>query len=300
MTGYPYYYIGVDSWFDTGRILVHDLPDYVQGSIGTVPWQTDAMELDRYAPELQPVINESMKVYNHLLASWQEYWDMGYTEKLYVHVPSSTAIYGYDSMYTLAYALEIYLTENTITDNNINITKLNEIILGNKINNKIINGEPVFIGASGNVRFDENGDRSEGLYSFGNALKNGTVAYFGYFYQTGDTLRLEVDYDKIIWPEYFTQRDMTPRSHVLTIDTIKFISQNLIYIIYVLSGVSIAITITYAILTWKYRNNRVLRAASWRINLVMCLGCLFGYVRYVRYRITFLYPLTIKRYLFCF
>ena len=276
LTGYPYFYIGVDAWFDTGRILNNNVSNYTQGFIGTVPWQTDAMPLESYDNDLQPTINESMTIYHNLINSWEEYYNNGYQKELYnLQIPSSTAIYGYDAMYTLARALHKYLEDTPITDDGyINITKLNDIIINNEI---------AFIGASGHIKFDQNGDRSDGLYAFGNAGENGYVSYFGYFYQDGDNLTLMVDYDNITWPKYFVERGIEPRSGIKTTERIQDISQHVRTPLYIFCCLSLVITLIYASLTWHYHTNRVLRAASWRINLVMCVGCLFGYISIIIY-----------------
>ena len=36
--GYPYYYIGVDSWFDEALIEQAGIQDFSDGYIGTLPW----------------------------------------------------------------------------------------------------------------------------------------------------------------------------------------------------------------------------------------------------------------------
>eukprot|EP01084_Bolivina_argentea_P002494 4601_1 len=74
-----------------------------------IPWQTFAMPLESYDDSIKPVINESMVIYTKVLKLWEYYYNNGYSDELRVEVPSSTAIYGYDSMYTLAKALEIYM-----------------------------------------------------------------------------------------------------------------------------------------------------------------------------------------------
>jgi len=180
-------------------------------------------------------------------------------------------------MYTLAHSLQIYLDKEYGDVGNINITKLNEIILN----------EISFVGASGLIVFDENGDRSEdGLYAFGNSLNiNGDVEYFGYFYEDNEELKLSVDYDKIIWPQYFIDRDMIPRSGQLTKEQIVDISKSVYIPMYTLSVLSMCITLIYVALTWKYHNTAVLRAASWKINLIMCAGGLCGYVSMIIYGI---------------
>lgn len=53
----------------------------------------------------------------------------------------------------------------------------------------------------------------------------------------------------------------------------------------VLTSVSIAVTVGYMALTVRYRNHRILRAASWKINLVMCTGALLGYTTMMMYGI---------------
>ena len=62
----------MDAWFDTGRILNNNVSNYTQGFIGTVPWQTDAMPLESYQEDIQPIIEKSIQVYDGLLQSWSK------------------------------------------------------------------------------------------------------------------------------------------------------------------------------------------------------------------------------------
>ena len=275
LTGYPYLYIGVDAWFDSPTISGKKIEKYAQGTIGTVPWQTDAMPLSAYDDALQPLINESMQIYNNLLDSWTHYWNAGYSANLYTETPSTTAIYGYDSMYTLAHALQLYLDRNTghghINVRNLNISLLNDIIIN----------EIAFTGASGEVKFDSNGDRAEGLYAFGNVLNDSTVAYFGYF----NEFNVSVNYENIVWPNYFTERGMQPRSSMLTIDEIVDISEGVLVPMYILCVLSMLVTLFLMAMSFKYREESVLRAASWKINQIMVVGSVFGYVAMIIYGI---------------
>eukprot|EP01083_Nonionella_stella_P001232 3601_1 len=271
LTGYPYYYIGADAWLDKGSITTQNCTMFAQGAIGTIPWQTLAMPLDTYDDDIRPIINQSMITYHAMLSSWATYWSNGYQNELRVEAPSSTAIYGYDAMYTLAYALQKYIDDGHANvghlHEHLNISLLNEITLN----------EVSFVGASGNVFYDKNGDREEGLYALGNALTDGTIDYFGYFYENNGDLKLSVAFDNIIWPKDFVERGMTPQSDVVTHTQIVAIEQGVLIPIYVLTIISMIVVIVYAFLTVKYHSHSVLRAASWKINLVMCVGCLCGY-----------------------
>eukprot|EP01084_Bolivina_argentea_P257806 434431_1 len=277
LTGYPYYYVAVDSWIDTDNGQHKNVMKYVEGSIGTVPWQPLALPLQSYHDDIKPIINDSMIIYDRFLSLWSYYYNIGYSDELKIDIPARNAIYAYDAVYTLAYVLQQYINDgmNIETSNDINITKLNEIIL-NDIH---------FIGATGTVEFNNFGDRLNGLYAFANVLQNGQVEYFGYFYQQLNESKLWIDHDKIMWPSDFEKRGIIPQSDIIIIDEIVAINTNILIPIYVLSILSICITITYVLLTWKYHLEKAIRSASWKINLVMCFGCLCGYVTMIIYGI---------------
>eukprot|EP00485_Elphidium_margaritaceum_P007900 CAMPEP_0202709426 /NCGR_PEP_ID=MMETSP1385-20130828/21551_1 /ASSEMBLY_ACC=CAM_ASM_000861 /TAXON_ID=933848 /ORGANISM="Elphidium margaritaceum" /LENGTH=792 /DNA_ID=CAMNT_0049368687 /DNA_START=198 /DNA_END=2576 /DNA_ORIENTATION=- len=266
LTEYPYFYLGVDAWFDTNRIQASNISNFTVGSIGTVPWQTDAMPLDRYGADLQPIIDESMHIHSRMLETWSAYWNDTAEHELLLETPSSTAIYGYDAMYVLAYALQQYLDDGHVLNAvSGNIDILRDIIVQNVS----------FVGASGNVTFDENGDRSQGLYAFGNSDADGNVNLIGYFYPDSTTgnLSLSVDDDAIVWPPVFTAKNITPRSSILNITSIENISPRVLIPMYFFSGLSVLLVVFFAITTIRYRRKQIMRAGAWKINLVMCCGC---------------------------
>ena len=102
------------------------------------------------------------------------------------------SIYGWDSLYSLAYALDIFDQRYNIKDN---ILRMNSSFIISQLNDIIIN-DVQFLSVTGNVSFLHNGDRANGLYAFGNVIDNdGKVEYFGYF---TDTLS-EVQFTNITW-----------------------------------------------------------------------------------------------------
>jgi len=281
LTEYPYFYLGVDAWFDTNRIQSSGIENFSMGYIGTVPWQTDAMSLDRYTTDLQPIINQSMHIHSRMLRTWDAYWNNGddTTHELLLKTPSSTAIYGYDAMYVLAHTLQQYLDDgHALSEVANSIEILRDIIVGNR--------RP-FTGASGFVTFDENGDRSQGLYAFGNSDADGNVNFFGYFYPDATTgnLTLSVDWDAIVWPPMFTDRNISPRSWILTHDTIVDISPRVLIPMFFFSILSMLIVAFFALTTIHYRDHKIMKAGSWRVNLFMCFGCFCAYLSMIIYGI---------------
>ena len=281
--GYPYLYLGVDAWFDGSAITEWNLTKQTQGFVGTTPWQPNSLPLDSYSDEVKPAVEQSMLKSKALSDSWTEYYNNANSKgKLKdLEKPGSTYIYGYDALYSLVFAMQ-YMEDNIgcihcllQTDPNI-ISTLHQIILN----------DVDFIGASGHVIFDKIGERKNGLYSFGNILENGSLNYFGYFSQDIDgNITYKLDAAKIVWPKYFRDKQMIPRSEPLMYQKYKNIPILLTLIIFVVAMLSILIAIGFIITLSCHRNNKIILAASWRLNIVMCIGSIIGYIAIILYGI---------------
>eukprot|EP01084_Bolivina_argentea_P275120 469103_1 len=279
---YPYFYIGTDEWITEAHMITT-----TAGWIGTIPWFPNSLELNEYENDMKDIVNKSTDYYNKLLTTWNYYYNQGNEEHLYSETVSTWANYGYDAVYVLAYAIqeiennqEIYgadlwdLIHNTDSKTVINI--LNDIII-NKTD---------FIGTSGHVLFDQVGDRVNGLYLFGNVLHNGTIRNFGYFYQHIDgTITSKLNVNNIVWPSYFNDNNMIPRSHVLIRKQVITINEFTFIFMLTVAGVSILIAMLFIILLICFRKNRVIRSASYRINIIMCIGGIMCYIAVILYGI---------------
>ena len=157
LTGYPYYYLGVDAWLDSSAIS-DEFGDEIHGFMVTLPWNINTLNLNEYDDEMYQIINSSYIKTTKLLNKWDD--------KLLINPPRTCVVYAYDVIYsvinTIEYIEEEYgvnfksqLLKNTSTQQVINL--LNDIITNNIH----------FIGASGVVSFGGNGDRKNGFFSFG-------------------------------------------------------------------------------------------------------------------------------------
>ena len=255
---YPYYFIGCDAWFDSNSVKTHNVSHYTQGFIGTRPWNTVDLPLDEYKQnDIKETVNQSMTLYNEI---YQLFPDV---------VSSNQAIYGYDSLYALVYAMQDFLTNYDANISAMNVSIFHEIMTKNVD----------FIGLSGHILFDEFGDRVDGIYSFGNLLDNGTMQYFGYFRHNESY----IDFDLITWPNDFVERGTIPRSDILIIDQIITINHSAFVTIFVFVGLSILFLLTVSILICMHRSNPILISASWRLTLLISPGCLLAFIGILLY-----------------
>ena len=63
ITGYPYFYVGTDAWLSTAVLEQWGIAkkDEAKGYIGTVPWQTDSLDLSFYDDEIQELLTKSLE-----------------------------------------------------------------------------------------------------------------------------------------------------------------------------------------------------------------------------------------------
>eukprot|EP01084_Bolivina_argentea_P062281 113878_1 len=282
--GYPYYYIGVDSWVDSYDVIQQNISQYVEGYIGTVPWQPGTLSIDDYDEYLRIIYNTS--VYYEKLIS-----DLWSTE--YIRNPSlvynnsvmgSKAVYAWDSLYTIAYALEQFdklYSLQSIFNNSFNAPKTLSIL------NDIIINHTQFLGVTGNVSFDEKGDRQNGLYGYGNLLQNGSVHYVGIFSMNENNTVHSIinDYD-IVWPSEFIQKGVIPpRSSILIVYKLITINQILFYFICSLVSISTLFVIFCICSTYYFHKEPIILAISWKLNMFVCIGCLLCYCGIILYGI---------------
>ena len=305
MIGYPYYYIGDSAWFDQGAINTHEYAEYIHGFIGLVLWQVDALDYSVYANKHEGTntntntdtgningdktvdfYNRSLEINQH----FQKLWNKTYhTDSNVMYNVSDTTVwapYGYDAMRTVFEVLSIYNETiddiDSIWDSNYHDINASDSIINNQSQlmedfKEIIINQINFIGATGNVSFDQNGDRNQGLYLFGNIIDtNGTVNYFGYYYFdpiTKDITMSNIDIkNDIVWPTEFVQRNITPQAKPITLHYIKTFNNTLITISVVCIFVSILIQFLITLLLLKYKQKKIIRSASYKLNIIACMG----------------------------
>eukprot|EP01084_Bolivina_argentea_P278943 476775_1 len=287
MLQYPYLFLGTDGWFDRKTIQSYGLQNVTAGFIGTVPWQTQSLLLNEYMDDIQGDINQSIVKYKNFQNLWDFRYKNGGADNLYLEQPGIFVIYGYDNLYTLFNALK-YIEDNSDLFGG-NLLDLLHLEDSNKIisilNSALLN-ETNFIGLSGRILFNKFGDRIHGLYSFGNILTDGSIDYFGYLYQNDNgTINSTLNKNKIKWPEYFTSKGMIPRTNILVHQKIINVPTVVTIVILAVSTFSIFIALSCIVASIYYRNNRIIRASSWRLNIILCIGAILAYIRIMLYGI---------------
>ena len=269
--GYPYYYIGVDSWIDSVETIISkNMTSFTQGYLGTAPWESSMLSKTDYAVhvDLERMYNASSEKQHYFQEFWEEQYQKDASIFYRFRSPPVLSYYGWDSAYTIAYILQHILEENGTLDH-VDTTNIDWI-------DEIITEQINFIGVTGNVSFQDNGDRDKGVFAFGNILANGSISWIGYFSDFYGTTYF--DEDSIVWPQDFVDRNMTPRTSVLIHTKMLSINSALFITMSTLAGISILIAMILMALTLKYSNEPIIRAASWRLNIAACIGAMMAYI----------------------
>ena len=283
MNDYPYYIIGDSGWFDEGAIRSFGYGEFINGFMGLVLWQVDALPYERYNNSGD---NKIIKFYHETLTNYhkfQELWDNTFEENPdIIYNTSSTTVwapYGYDAMHTIVEML-VYYDENIESIENMwNGNTSQEQVM--QYFKRIIINETNFIGVTGNVSFDKNGDRDQGLYLVGNYIDDNQTINYLYFYDesTQSITASEIDTDSITWPKGFVDVSMVPQSSPITIQKKQVLDTTLVIVVSVFLFLSMIIVIIMIVLLLKYRNAKIIKSASYRLNIIACFGavlCLFS------------------------
>eukprot|EP01084_Bolivina_argentea_P312811 541599_1 len=174
VSGYPYFYLGVDAWMSNDVIRHEELHKFVQGYIGTIPGLPSMLTSQQY--NLFNIYKRNMTIHN---ITKQINEKILHQLKQNSNQTNIFARYGHDSMYALAYALNIF-SENHNNSLDIISTDCGNFLndIQNELRNILFNMNE-FIGASGMVKFDQNGDRIGGFFVYGNIGNDNTINYFG-------------------------------------------------------------------------------------------------------------------------
>eukprot|EP01083_Nonionella_stella_P312585 1118598_1 len=258
--GYPYYFIGIEAWFKnvaswTTRFNWSESP--AQGFISPVPWRPDSLPADYYGADLQ-MIRDKALYYEELLKTS---WDNSY-EYIEYNVPD-LALYGWDSMYTLAHALNEYDKQYSIEQSMFTVFDSSQILRDLDV---IMCDQVQFLGVTGDVTFDDIGNR-----------QNGSMDYFGYIYKN----ITKINQDDIVWPSYFDEKGMIPRSNKLITHELIRIKPMLFTVICVFVCVSVVLVLLVASITIYFRQEPLLVNGSWRLNIFVCFGCLLAYAEII-------------------
>ena len=101
----------------------------------------------------------------------------------------------------------------------------------------------------------------------------------GYIIQTETSppkYKFHIDNSSLTWPAKFGNR--RPLTEPEKIREVGVISKGLAYTFSILSVILIVITIVFMLLIYMWRNKNIMKSASWRLCLLMCFGCILGYI----------------------
>eukprot|EP01084_Bolivina_argentea_P139374 245200_1 len=203
LVGWPHYYIGVDSWFVEAEIRANNILQYVPGYIGTIPGSLSMLTREQY--NQSGIYDGNMTIYNLTVQKNAAIAEIMWQKSHNNH--HGMINFGYDSMYALGMALNIYDKRHSL-DSMFNecyaILDLEEIQtelqpIQTEIRDILIN-EVQFIGATGHVSFKENGNRRGSMFLYGYVTNEGTIKYFGG--KVDDHSVPFID-DIVIWPSDF-------------------------------------------------------------------------------------------------
>ena len=217
VTEYPYFYIGVDAWWIEAEIGANEISQYVQGYMGTIPGSLSMISEELYKQLLNTndmtLYDETMGI-NTKIAQWVQ-------ERYNANKHHTLMNFGYDAMFALWHALNIFNQNFNYTLNSIfencsyeDLEDLQETLRNTTdILRDILINDVSFNGATGSVSFKENGDRNGGLFLYGYWTENGEMEIFGGKSDDGYSIDSRHDY----WPPYFNGQ--IPKSYHSTNDT---------------------------------------------------------------------------------
>ena len=129
------------------------------------------------------------------------------------------------------------------------------------------------------MSFDENGDRKNAFYAFGNVISDGSINFFGYCYlNENGSVQVKVDTSIIEWPRNFTLRGIRPQSTKIITNKTRTISEVTLITMFVFIGLATMVVLGYIVLIILYRSNKIIKAASWKLNIVCCFGAVLLYI----------------------
>ena len=295
---FPYYYIGTDAWFQTERIQSAQIQKYTKGFIGTVPWQPTALHHEIYkSVGLGEMHNASMSQYEELVMRWEDalahnehFQELVENLRVNTDYLGAFSIYGWDTAHAIAYALEEYDRVYNLS----NITNESTKNVSRRLRSILKESSFEFIGSTGYVAFDDDGNRLNALYTIGNVIdSNGSIEYFAVWDDSYNTSEADIDdtdesdcnncTQDIIWPDAFVERDMQPRSEKLITYEVVSCNVTVEVVFTVLCILSICIVLFAIYLQWRWRKNKILMAASWKLNILTCTGCIMSHFVIIMY-----------------
>ena len=283
--GYPYYLIGTESWFDPSAFEAYGLKEYVKGFVGTLPWRPNR-DLDygyyrQLSHDLGKIYNESQVQYDEIEELWQNAYASTYgnsSDVYNIKLPGIWSFYGWDTAAAVINVLNHYAGEHGNEIESIwngtdrwNGTASSQSDIIHELD-RIIKHEVQYVGVTGNISFDDNGDRKHAFYLSGNVVDdNGTVEYFTIFSFDYNSTKID-PYNDIVWPDAFAEKGLIPQSDYVIRHEIRTLDSGVVTAMSVLLLLSICFSFICAVLIIYYRENKAMKSVSWKINITSVLG----------------------------
>eukprot|EP01084_Bolivina_argentea_P123417 218706_1 len=304
--GFPYFYIGVDSWYDKSDIKMENITNYVNGYVGTFPgypalFTPNAFEQIYHSNDSALIYNKSVEIHSDIMKYWTKVYKANKTLVYNRTTPEAFANYAYDATMVLIRALDIfdrnYSLNKYLIGNNSNLSFVSE-----KLKTIIINDN--FFSATGKVNFDNNGDRLDGFWVFGN-FYNGSMNIIGGVHQQNESIvKLEINQSNMHWPDDFKNRiplsSLEPKVEREKIHKIAF------GVITFSAIVSLILALSFVFKACISRRHQS------KLDFIMCFGCIMSYIgiivygmlvwcvdKYDKYTSLFDIGCSINLYIFC-
>ena len=230
-------------------------------------------------------------------------------------------IYGWDSAMAVGRALHEYDIKYNISNIHYPLNNSTTVYLTDRLRGILKNeGNESFwfLGATGNVSFKQTGDRRLGfvlqftfcalvqyltfriwsflhfrniyrLHSLGNVVDDdGKIEDFAVWIDDEKNGSFVNDVDltalNITWPDAFVELGVRPMSSKMVQNvTVSSLNYRVQYSIISLSIVSMAVVLCVIFLQFLWRRNEIIRASSWKLNLITCTGCLLCHCTIILY-----------------
>ena len=208
----------------------------------------------------------SNNIYSEIKNKWLEIYNNDPSIVYYVAEPHAYVAWGYDSAYVVALTLN-YLIESGFDLFDYNATKFIEAIKYYLVN------ELSFIGATGHVAMDKNGDRLHGYYTYGYIDNDGEFELIGVYGLDGN-ISIN-DNITIYFPNYFDGKaSPKPLSSPLTHITSIGVDESVYWTVITLCIVFMILIIICIILMLKERKHPIIAISSYKLNIMVSCGCI--------------------------
>ena len=110
------------------------------------------------------------------------------------------------------------------------------------------------------------------------------MRHFGYLYETDSgEIVSQMNLDSITFPNNFTENGIIPRSEALVTHEFKSVHSTPYLCAASLLCLSTLVALIVAILSACLSESKIIKAASWKLNVLMCVGAILMYVAVVLY-----------------